>query len=188
MQRPTRPRIPHEDAAALVEDVLRRLDAATPHLRPVERLVVFGSFAYGLLDVDDVDLAIDYEGVDMPDRAALEAAAPPLDKALAALEKHESQLQTDSRKDARELADDLKTLRQQLEETVSPVSAYLASLRDRHPPPAAPRTVSDERLQQLAADLQLAYNEWADAFAKRLSFPAGTPSVLAAGSSRCWML
>ena len=60
MQKPFRPRVSHTDARLLVEGVLQRLDNLTPHLLHVERLIVFGSFAYGLLDVDDIDLAINY--------------------------------------------------------------------------------------------------------------------------------
>lgn len=75
--------------------MLQRLDNLTPHLLHVERLIVFGSFAYGLLDVDDIDLAIDYTTNDAPHRVALEAAAGPLDQALAAIEVHERQLEED---------------------------------------------------------------------------------------------
>src|SRR4051794_35044897 len=97
MQKPARPRIPREQGRKLIVGVLERLDRPTPSLWHVERLVVFGSFAYGLLDVDDVDLAIDYDTNDMPDRAALEAAADALDQALAAVEIHECRLEQDGR-------------------------------------------------------------------------------------------
>lgn len=177
MQNPTRPRIPHSEARTLAEGVLGRLANPTPHLRHVERLVVFGSFAYGLLEVDDLDLAIDYETKDMPDRAGLEPAAAACDQALAAVEEHERQLEQDARDDARELASDMKWLRQELDDTVPPASDYLGRLRERQVPTATAPAPADEELKRLADQLQQAYDDWSAAVGKRVPFPEGTPSV-----------
>jgi hypothetical protein len=181
MQKPSRPRIPHAEARLLVEGVLQRLDEPTPHLLHVERLIVFGSFAYGLLDVDDVDLAIDYVTNDAPDRAALEAAAGALDQALAAIEVHEQQLEQDDRGDARQLAMDTKTVRQEVAEVVAPTSEYLSRLRQRHVPQPSLEAPKDDEIKRLEAELQRAYDDWASATKMRVPFPQGTPPVGGAG-------
>jgi predicted nucleotidyltransferase len=180
MEKPSRPRIPHDYARPLLEAVLRRLDDPTPHLRHVERLVIFGSFAYGLATIDDVDVAIDYETKDAPDRAALEAAAGALDAALAALETHERQLEQDERTDARELASELRSLRDQLDEPCRrrpPTSAACATARCRRQA-AAP---CDNVLHRLADALQHAFDDWCTAIERCVPFPANTPSVAGAG-------
>jgi hypothetical protein len=181
MQKPFRPRISHSDARLLVDGVLQRLDNPTPHLLHVERLIVFGSFAYGLLDVDDIDLAIDYTTNDAPHRVALEAAAGPLDKALAAIEVHERQLEEDVRSDARQLAADAKFVREQVEPGVPPASEYLSRLRRRQVPQASVPAPSVDEIKRLEAELQRAYDDWASATKMRVRFPPGTPSVAGAG-------
>ncbi|MBA3736655.1 MAG: hypothetical protein H0W90_15940 [Actinobacteria bacterium] len=168
----------------MVDGVLQRLDNPTPHLRHVERLAVFSSFAYGLADVDDVDLAIDYESNDIPDRGAREAAAATLNEALAAVETHEQALEQDPRPHARELADDMKWLRNEVAETVPPASAYLARLRDRQVPPPLGPPLTDAEIEVLAEDLQRAYDDWAEALNKRVPFPPGTPPAAGSGFTK----
>lgn len=113
----------------------------------------------------------------MPDRAALEETAAAFDVALKAVEAHELQLEQDQRAQARELAADLKWLRQQLDETVPLSSAYLARLRARQVPAATGSAPADDALQRLADTLQQTYDDWSAALGKRVPFPDGTPSV-----------
>jgi predicted nucleotidyltransferase len=184
VEKATRSRIPHEQARALVDRILQRLDDPTPQLRHVERLAVFGSFAYGLADVDDVDLAIDYESNDMPDRRALERAAAALDEALAAVEAHERQLELDARQDARKLAADVKWLRNEVAKTVPPASAYLSRLRGRQVPPSSGPPPMDHEIKTLADELQCASDDWAAVLKKRVPFPQGTPVAVGTGYTK----
>ncbi len=110
MQKPIRPRISYSEAKTLAEGVLGRLANPTPHLRHVERLVVFGSFAYRLLAVDDLDVAIAYETKDVPigphwsqpppqpDLAVLGAAISPCRRSPAACQRHRAPVQELSRR------------------------------------------------------------------------------------------
>ena len=173
-------KISREDATCRIDALLLRLEAPSPHLRRVSRVVVYGSYARGALRVGDVDLAIDYDGgADTIDRSAIDVAVKRLATALEAVEAIAPSLVADSRSSARNLAADDAHLRRQMADGLPAVQAMFEPLRTKSAAGNAEVEIDDDQLLCLETELHRAVAAFDGALASRRPFPPHTPSLAA---------